>query len=134
MLSPWTTRRCAIISTCTRTDHGTSSSYVVYSYSDIHNGRRYALSKEREPFNLAKMNGRCKQLGGYLVQFDDSNEQIIVGSLVYRVKGRGPFYTGLTNEESEGRFYTYNDKKPAKYFKFRWFQPDNWWNEDCVTI
>ncbi|GFO46588.1 collectin-12 [Plakobranchus ocellatus] len=80
------------------------------------------------------MNGRCKQLGGYLVHFDDSHEQIYVGSLSFYVEGRGPFFTGITDEESEGRFYSYNDKKPAKYLKWRWFQPDNWWNEDCVTI
>ncbi|GFN96038.1 shell fibrous prismatic perlucin-like protein 1 [Plakobranchus ocellatus] len=80
------------------------------------------------------MNGRCKQRGGYLVQFDDNAEQKHVANLLFSVPGNGPFFTGLTDEESEGRFYTNNDKKPAKYRKFRWFQPDNWWNEACIEI
>ncbi|GFO28078.1 collectin-12 [Plakobranchus ocellatus] len=80
------------------------------------------------------MNDRCKGLGGYLVQIDDVDESQFVQFLTTAVSGRGPFFTGITDEETEGRFYTYNDRKIAKYLDWRWFQPDNWWNEDCVEI
>ncbi|GFO28556.1 pulmonary surfactant-associated protein d [Plakobranchus ocellatus] len=79
------------------------------------------------------MNDRCKQLGGYLLQTDTRMEAYVVGRYVYRL-GRGPFFTGITDEGSEGRFYTYNDKKPVKYINWRWFQPDNWWGEHCVEV
>ncbi|GFO22834.1 collectin-12 [Plakobranchus ocellatus] len=80
------------------------------------------------------MNGRCKELRGYLVQIDDKGEHEFLQFITNYITGRGPFFTGITDEKSEGRFYTYNDKKPAKYLDWRWFQPDNWWNEDCVEI
>ncbi|GFO00184.1 collectin-12 [Plakobranchus ocellatus] len=108
--------------------------YVLYGSSSVYKGRRYFIRIEHEPFNLAKMNGRCKQYGGYLVQIDDWNELKFLKGIVAGAGGNGPFFTGITDEESEGRFYTYNDKKPAKYLKWRWFQPDNWYNEDCVNI
>ncbi|GFN98205.1 mannose-binding protein [Plakobranchus ocellatus] len=108
--------------------------YVTYDISEVYRGRQYFISKEHEYFNLATMNDRCKKLGGYLVQFDDAAEQRKVGSLAVAVPGKGPFFTGLTDNVREGWFYTYNDKKHARYHKFRWFQPDNWWNEDCVVV
>ncbi|GFO49524.1 lectin c-type domain protein [Plakobranchus ocellatus] len=80
------------------------------------------------------MNGRCKELGGYLVQIDDREEYSNVVKTVRAVRGHKPFYTGITDEGSEGRFYNYNDKSPAKYLRWRWFQPDNWHGENCVTI
>ncbi|GFN98182.1 pulmonary surfactant-associated protein d [Plakobranchus ocellatus] len=81
------------------------------------------------------MNDRCKKLGGYLFQPDNRHEAAHVAKYVRRLRGGGPFYTGLTDEDSEGRFYFYNDKKkPAGYIFWRWFQPDNWWNEDCVEV
>ncbi|GFN78986.1 hypothetical protein PoB_000549200 [Plakobranchus ocellatus] len=47
----------------------------------------------------------------------------------------GPYFTGITDEGSEGRYYNFNDKSPAKYLKWRWFQSDNWWGkEHCVDI
>ncbi|GFN98142.1 collectin subfamily member 12 [Plakobranchus ocellatus] len=113
---------------------GPVQGYVTYDISPVYKGRRYLISKELEYFNLATMNDRCKKFGGYLVQFDDAAEQKKVGFLVLAVPGKGPFFTGLTDNVREGWFYTYNDKKWAKYHKFQWFQPDNWWNEDCVEV
>ncbi|GFO30685.1 C-type lectin domain family 4 member m [Plakobranchus ocellatus] len=80
------------------------------------------------------MNDRCKQLGGYLVQFDNKHEASFVARYLDSIRGGGPYFTGITDEDSEGRFNTYNDKKPVIFVKWRWFQPDNWWNEDCVEI
>ncbi|GFO28573.1 collectin-11 [Plakobranchus ocellatus] len=109
--------------------------YVAYASTTVaHRNKHYHVSKDKEPFNLAKMNGRCRQLGGYLAQIDDRDEFKYVWSLISAAKGSGPFFIGMTDEASEGRFYNYNDKSPAKYKNWRWFQPDNWWNEDCVEI
>ncbi|GFN93104.1 collectin-12 [Plakobranchus ocellatus] len=108
--------------------------YVTYEVSIVDRGRRYIVSNEYEPFDLEKMNDRCKQRGGYLVQIDDRDEQDKVAGFTSAVPGKGPYFTGLTDNEREGWFYTYNDKKWANYHRFRWFQPDNWYNEDCVEI
>ncbi|GFN74497.1 collectin-12 [Plakobranchus ocellatus] len=102
--------------------------------SAVFRDRQYSVSKYHEPFNLAKMNDRCKERGGYLLQIDDRKEQKFVARWLHYSPGVGPIYTGITDEGSEGRFYTYNDKKPAKYLKWRWWQPDNWYGEHCVTI
>ncbi|GFO27939.1 collectin-12 [Plakobranchus ocellatus] len=80
------------------------------------------------------MNGRCKELGGYLVEIEDYSEYQFVRYLVNFVYDRGPFFIGLTDEQHEGHFLNYNDKTPAKYLRWRWFQPDNWYGEDCVEI
>ncbi|GFN78975.1 pulmonary surfactant-associated protein d [Plakobranchus ocellatus] len=112
----------------------TVQGYANYYVTPARKGRRYHVSKYHEPFNLAKMNGLCKKLGGYLVQIDDRTEFYDVSNAVSDARGHGPFYTGLTDEGSEGRFYNYNDKSPAKDLKWRWWQPDNWWGEHCVEI
>ncbi|GFO22843.1 collectin-11 [Plakobranchus ocellatus] len=80
------------------------------------------------------MNDRCKQLGGYLAQTDDREEHDFLEFFSKYVRGSGPYFIGLNDVEREGFFRTYNDNKPAVYHKFRWFQPDSWWNEDCVTM
>ncbi|GFO22833.1 hypothetical protein PoB_004933800 [Plakobranchus ocellatus] len=79
------------------------------------------------------MNNRGKQLGGYLLQFEDSAEHKRIVNLLPEVPRNGPFFTDEVERE-KAFFRTYNDKKPAVDHKFRWFQPDNWWNEDCVDI
>ncbi|GFN98211.1 collectin-11 [Plakobranchus ocellatus] len=106
---------------------------VRYHDSEVYGNRKYSISRDRLSFNLAKMNDLCKQRGGYLLQIDDHQEYQNVVSLV-AYSGHGPFMTGITDEGSEGHFYNYNDKTPAKYLKWRWFQPDNWWGENCVEI
>ncbi|GFO22850.1 collectin-12 [Plakobranchus ocellatus] len=108
--------------------------YVTYKESAVTKGRKYYVSRELESFNLAKMNERCKKdLGGYLFQLDQWREQSTITHFIFYA-GRGPFFTGITDEKSEGKFYNYNDNTPAKDPGWRWFQPDNWWNEDCVEI
>ncbi|GFN78978.1 C-type lectin [Plakobranchus ocellatus] len=108
---------------------------VRYHSSKVLRNRKYYVSKKHEPFNLAKMNDRCKQAGGYLVQIDNKQEHSDVSLTAYKAGGLGPFFTGITDEGSEGRYYYYNDKKPAKYLKWRWFQPDNWkGRENCVVF
>ncbi|GFN78997.1 collectin-12 [Plakobranchus ocellatus] len=107
--------------------------YVNYDFRKYGN-RRYYVSRDHEPFNLAKMNDRCKESGGYLVIIDNEQELENLTFTVRKVSGRGPFFTGINDVTSEGRFENYNDKSPAKYLKWRWFQPDNYWGEDCVEI
>ncbi|GFN98180.1 collectin-12 [Plakobranchus ocellatus] len=109
--------------------------YVTYDITGPYTNKKYHVSREFENFNLAKMNDRCKKLGGYLFQPDYRSEAAYVARYVRRLRGGGPFYTGLTDEASERTFIFYNDKRmPSEYLKWQWFQPDNWWNEDCVEI
>ncbi|GFO22656.1 collectin-11 [Plakobranchus ocellatus] len=107
--------------------------YVSYHVSDVYGNKRYHVSKEFENFDLEKMNNRCKQLGGYLLQPDDTQEGYFAVKYARRT-GWGPFFTGITDKDSEGKFYYYNDNKPAKSITWKWFQPDNWYNEDCVEV
>ncbi|GFN78010.1 C-type lectin domain family 4 member m [Plakobranchus ocellatus] len=80
------------------------------------------------------MNDRCKQLGGYLVQTETNGESVFLVNYLKTLGANGPYFTGITDEESEGTFYNYNDKRSPGFIQWRWFQPDNWWNEDCVEI
>ncbi|GFN85206.1 collectin-12 [Plakobranchus ocellatus] len=105
-----------------------------YNHSRVYRNKQYYVSKRHEPFNLAKMKGRCKELGEYLVQVDDKDEHFRVADIVRSAGGFRPFDTGMTDKGSGGHFYNYNDKTPAKYLRWRWFQPDNWYGENCVTI
>ncbi|GFO16503.1 C-type lectin [Plakobranchus ocellatus] len=107
--------------------------YVSY-HQEFRFPKRYYVSMEYEPFGLAKMHGRCKTLGGHLVTLDDKDEFDYVKFVVGAVRGRGPFFTGITDTKQEGTWLNYHDSKPAKYLKWRWFQPDNYWGEDCVEI
>ncbi|GFN74433.1 collectin-12 [Plakobranchus ocellatus] len=103
-------------------------------YVGVFLGRKYYVSDQWESFNLAKMNERCKNdLGGYLVQIDQWREQAVVTDFIFR-SGWGPFFIGITDEKSEGKYYHYNDNTPPKDIKWKPFQPDNWYNEDCVEI
>ncbi|GFN74132.1 hypothetical protein PoB_000063800 [Plakobranchus ocellatus] len=108
--------------------------YPGYSETVL-NGKKYFISKRRLPLSLAKRNARCKSIGAYLVKIDDPVEHKLLVGAVSRYKGWGPFFTGITDEGSEGRYYNFNDKSPAKYLKWKYFQPDNWWGrEHCVEI
>ncbi|GFN79009.1 hypothetical protein PoB_000551500 [Plakobranchus ocellatus] len=113
---------------------GPVQGYVTYKGSDVTKGKKYYVSNQWESFNLAKMNERCKKdLGGYLLQLDRLGEQATVTHFIFYA-GWGPFFTGITDEKSEGKYYHYNDNKPAKDLGWKLFQPDNWYNEDCVEI
>ncbi|GFO16359.1 C-type lectin 2 [Plakobranchus ocellatus] len=109
--------------------------YVVYNVSPEYKGSMYYISRDPEPFNLAKMNMRCKGYGGYLVQIDNYREYRYLRFQAVRRRSRTLVYTGITDLGSEGRFYNFNDKKPAGYLRWRRRQPDNWkGNEHCVHI
>ncbi|GFN96772.1 C-type lectin 2 [Plakobranchus ocellatus] len=109
---------------------GTRQGDVANKFTAVSGGSRYMISENAEAFDLAKKNERCKSSGGYLVQIYLKRKLRDKG---YR--GRRLVYTGITDLGSEGRFYNYNDKKPARYLKWRRRQPDNWrGNEHCVNI
>ncbi|GFN98184.1 C-type lectin [Plakobranchus ocellatus] len=108
--------------------------YVTYDILPPYGKKKYHVSKEFENFDLAKMNDRCKQLGGYLFEPNSRPEAVHVAKYVKDLRRRGPFYTGLTDEKSEGIFYYYFSNIAVKNIPWRWFQPDNWYNEDCVEI
>ncbi|GFO30718.1 collectin-12 [Plakobranchus ocellatus] len=114
---------------------GSVQGYATYKVSSTFKGRRYFVSNQWESFNLAKMNERCKKdVGGFLVQLDHPQEQNFVSDFIYKA-GWGPFFTGVTDEKSEGKYYQYNNNKPVEIrLNWKWFQPDNWYNEDCVEI
>ncbi|GFO28561.1 collectin-12 [Plakobranchus ocellatus] len=107
--------------------------YVSYQH-EWRFGKKYMISMEHEPFNLAKMNDRCKALGGYLVQIDNKEESDFLLNLAGHISGGGPFFTGINDAKRESYFYHYNDNSEVKYMQWRYFQPDNWWGEDCVEV
>ncbi|GFO01803.1 mannose-binding protein c [Plakobranchus ocellatus] len=112
-----------------------SAQAVTYLTSEPYNGKKYLLSNGLEVFDLAKMNARCKGSGGYLVDIDNSSEQNWLEYFVSYEAGGHVVYTGITDEGSEGHYYHYNTKKPAKYLGWKWRQPDNWkGKEHCVNI
>ncbi|GFO16614.1 hypothetical protein PoB_004311900 [Plakobranchus ocellatus] len=113
-----TTYVCPTQGTKRSEEFALNEGYISHNYK-WHKNKKYYLSRQYESFNLATMNGRCKQLGGYLVQVDNSFKHQFDSNFV---SGQGPYFTGITDEESEGRYYTYNDKTPAKYHHWRWFQ------------
>ncbi|GFN96774.1 mannose-binding protein c [Plakobranchus ocellatus] len=114
---------------------GTTQGYVAYNFIPRYRGSKYMVSKNAEPFDLAKMNGRCKGSGGYLLQLDSYREYRYVKYELALLRERRLVYTGITDLGSEGRFYNYNDKKPAAYLRWRRRQPDNWRGyEHCVNL
>ncbi|GFN97929.1 hypothetical protein PoB_002443500 [Plakobranchus ocellatus] len=108
---------------------------IAYDFSHEFEGSRYFISRYPEPFDLAKMNRRCKAYGGYLVQIDSFIEFRYLKFEANRRADPSLVYTGITDLGSEGRFYNYNDKKPAAYLTWKRGQPDNWaGKEHCVHI
>ncbi|GFN84487.1 C-type lectin [Plakobranchus ocellatus] len=116
---------------------GTTQGDVAYNFIPVYNASKYMVSKIPEPFDLAKMNARCKGSGGYLVQIDNYHEYSYLKYKLRKIRDRSRslVYTGITDLGSEGRFYNYNDRKPAGYLKWRRRHPDNWrGSEHCVNI
>ncbi|GFO31971.1 C-type lectin [Plakobranchus ocellatus] len=110
---------------------GGDATYITVKYGNS----KYLISRKAEPFDLAKMNGRCRGSGGYLLQIDNRTEDSYVRYKLKKIRDRSLVYTGITDLGSEGRFYNYNDKTPAGYLKWRRRQPDNWrGKEHCVNI
>ncbi|GFO04835.1 C-type lectin 37da [Plakobranchus ocellatus] len=95
---------------------------------------KYYLSKHPEPFDIAKMNERCKGLGGYLVEINSRGEQRTVKILMFYSGAKGKIvYTGLTDLGQEGRFYYYHSKKPMAGAYWRRRQPDNYGGKEHCT-
>ncbi|GFN77749.1 Cd209 antigen [Plakobranchus ocellatus] len=107
---------------------------TAYQVSPLHNGRVYTLSKKDETFNLQKMNDRCKEAGGYLVEIDDQEEQDFVTNFSTRAAGK-IIYVGANDLQKEGTFVQYNSKKVMSNIKWKKGEPNNYGSgEDCVNI
>ena len=103
--------------------------------SGTHNNRVYLVSKAVEAFDLARANRLCGESGGYLVEFDDTEELKLVLGIVSKVGGTDWFFTGGNDVDREGHFVYYNSKKPVPNLQWWRGQPDNaGGNEDCMQI
>ena len=103
--------------------------------SRTHNNRVYLVRKAVESFNLARANRLCGESGGYLVEFDDTEELQLVLGIVSKVGGTDSFFTGGNDVDWEGHFVYYNSKKPVPNLRWRRGQPDNGrGSEDCMQI
>ncbi|GFO37325.1 Cd209 antigen-like protein c [Plakobranchus ocellatus] len=99
-------------------------------------GHTYLLSKERPRFDIHRMNQLCKEYKGYLVEVDTISEQVFLRKYLRR-KGYlvDIIYTGFTDLGSEGKFYHIESKKPMPNLTWKWWNPDNWKNEEhCVNL
>ncbi|GFN89234.1 histone-lysine N-methyltransferase SETMAR [Plakobranchus ocellatus] len=99
-------------------------------------GHTYVVRKEVQPFDINKMNDICKTFNGYLLELNNKSEQAGVRKYLYRTRRFGyTVYTGFTDLGSEGKFYHINSKKPMPKLNWKWWNPDNWKNEEhCVNI
>ncbi|GFN91020.1 collectin-11 [Plakobranchus ocellatus] len=96
--------------------------------SKIHRNRIYALVTKNVQFDLRlrEKNARCKSIGGYLVEFDDLDEQNFVAKFILSSAAGGDLvFIGAIDVESEGKFVPYNTKKPLTYLKWKRWNPDN---------
>ncbi|GFO04827.1 C-type lectin-related protein 1 [Plakobranchus ocellatus] len=110
---------------------------IIEYWTTTRNGRKYHLSKQRYPFDIEKMNERCKSLGGYLVELNNKAEQKFVWRVIHAAEAKREIvYTGLTDLGQEGRFYHYHTKKPmARGTYWRRRQPDNYrGKEHCTNL
>ncbi|GFN77740.1 collectin-11 [Plakobranchus ocellatus] len=104
-----------------------------YFISNLYKGRLYTMSKKIEPFGLEKMNSRCKELGGYLVEHDNEEEQDFVAKFSNHA-GRNLVYMGANDIEKEGTFVQYNSKKVMSNVRWNTGEPNNTGgDEDCAV-
>ncbi|GFO04157.1 hypothetical protein PoB_003066200 [Plakobranchus ocellatus] len=85
-----------------------------FNVSSVYNGAFYILSKDDDDFNIERDAMKCKNNGGYLVEWDTRDEFITVIRFQY-VSLRGQFkivYTGLNDRTTEGTFAQYHSRKP----------------------
>ncbi|GFN80609.1 collectin-12 [Plakobranchus ocellatus] len=101
------------------------------------NEKVYTLTRRNEVFNLEKMNNKCKEMGGYLVEIDDAEELEFVASKVASIT-KNLVYIGTNDVDEEGKYVFYNSKKPLPDgLKWKAGNPDNYGKdpgEDCVNL
>ncbi|KAH8282935.1 hypothetical protein KR054_010991, partial [Drosophila jambulina] len=74
---------------------------------------------------------RCREMGGYLAVFRNAEEFNAVSEELYPY---GFYWLGLNDRDSEGRFVSVASHKSAQFFKWKEGQPDNKFNENCVSL
>ncbi|GFN76775.1 collectin-11 [Plakobranchus ocellatus] len=105
-----------------------------YIVSSIYKGRVYTLNREDTVFNLETMNNLCKGEGGYLVEFDDQDEQEFARAFA-AFAGNDIVYTGANCVEKACTFVYYNSNKPMTNVKWVPGEPNNCQRrEQCVNI
>ncbi|GFN76774.1 collectin-11 [Plakobranchus ocellatus] len=105
-----------------------------YIVSSIYKGRVYTLNRGDMVFNLETMNNLCKGEGGYLVEFNDQDEQKFAETFAALVGNRIVF-TGANCVEKACTFVYYNSKKPVTNVKWLPREPNNCRRvEQCVNI
>ncbi|GFN95811.1 collectin-11 [Plakobranchus ocellatus] len=108
-------------------------SSVTYINYDLWNVR-YLVSKYPEPFDIAKMNERCKVAGGYLFEINSEGEQWMLRDFLKLIGFvHNIVYTGVTDLGLEGQYYHYHTKKPMTNIVWQSGQPDNWQNKEHCT-
>ncbi|GFN91419.1 mannose-binding protein a [Plakobranchus ocellatus] len=105
-----------------------------YTVSSLFKGRVYTISKKNERFGLQKMNDRCKEIGGYLVEVDNQEEQAFVANFSKFI-GNRLAYIGANDIQKEGTFVHYNSEKVMSDVKWVKGEPNNYGSgEDCLVI
>ncbi|GFN80614.1 collectin-12 [Plakobranchus ocellatus] len=96
----------------------------------------YAISRRDAVFDLEKMNNKCKEMSGYLVEIDDAEELKFVTKLA--ILTRSLVYIGTNDVEEEGKYVHYNSKKSLPDgLKWKAGNPDNYGDdpgEDCMIL
>ncbi|GFN77742.1 collectin-11 [Plakobranchus ocellatus] len=106
----------------------------IFLISALYKGRVYIMNKKTESFSLQKMNDRCKENGGYLVEIDDQEEQEFVAKFSI-VLGSSMVYIGANDVKKEGTFVQYNSNKLVRNVKWMKGEPSNYKGvEHCVVI
>ncbi|GFO33852.1 collectin-11 [Plakobranchus ocellatus] len=105
-----------------------------YDVSTLYKKSVYLASRSMARFALEKMNQKCKEYKGYLVEFSDLDEQNFVKGFL-RTLGTNKYFTGANDVDSEGNFVYYSSGKPVVNVKWMAENPkvpgDD---EDCVQI
>ncbi|GFO02032.1 collectin-11 [Plakobranchus ocellatus] len=108
-----------------------------YVLSDIFRDSVYVISRVDASFELEKNNQICKEMGGYLAEVDDKEEENFPGSFATETAGKLFVYIGINDVEKEGEYVYYTSKKPLVVANFKWWynNPDDYnKNEDCMNV
>ncbi|GFO15772.1 C-type lectin domain family 4 member g-like [Plakobranchus ocellatus] len=84
-----------------------------YMISGIFRGRVYTLSKAAGEFNLEAKNDLCIDAGGYLVEFNDEEEQNFAARFEQKFRDGEITLTGVNCVEEGCKFVNYNSNTPA---------------------